>query len=112
MKKIEAILKPDKIDLVREKLEEAGFNGISLIDMMGHGKQKGITQEWNGESYRIELLPKVKLEMIVNYQDVDKIISIIKSSARTGGIGDGKIFVSEIAEAYRIRNDETGEAAL
>jgi len=112
MKKIEAIVRPEKVDDVRKALEKAGYPGITMSEVQGHGKQKGVTRQWRGESYTVAFLPKVKLEIVVSDKDADRIISAIASAAKTGGVGDGKIFISEVKEVVRIRTGEKGEDAL
>ena len=112
MKKIEAIIRPEKLDVVRKALDSSGYPGIMITEIEGHGKQKGIVQQWRGEKYRVELLPKVKIELVTSDKDVDRIIKIIIEGARTGSVGDGKIFVSDIKDAIRIRTGEKGEEAI
>ena len=112
MKRIEAIIRPEKVDEVRRALEKVGFPGLNISEVEGHGKQKGVVQQWRGEQYRVELLPKVRLEIVVSDQDVKKILRAISETAKTGGVGDGKIFVSAVDEVLRIRTGETGESAL
>lgn len=112
MKKIEAIVRPEKLEDVRKALGKAGYPGMTINEVEGHGKQKGVTQQWRGESYRVDLLPKAKLELVVSDGDAERIISTIASSAKTGGVGDGKIFVSDVKDVYRIRTGERGEGAL
>ncbi len=112
MKKIEAILRPEKLDEVRRALEKVGFPGLNIAEVEGHGKQKGVVQQWRGEQYRVELLPKVKLEIVANDRDVSRIVKAIQDVAKTGAVGDGKIFVSPVEEVIRIRTSETGDAAL
>ncbi len=112
MKKIEAIIRPEKVDEVRKALEKVGFPGVNISEVEGHGKQKGVVQQWRGEQYRVELLPKVRLEVVVSDRDVKKILQAIQETAKTGAVGDGKIFVSTVEEVIRIRTSETGEAAL
>lgn len=112
MKKIEAIIRPEKVDEVRKALEKVGFPGVNISEVEGHGKQKGVVQQWRGEQYRVELLPKVRLEVVVSDRDVKKILQAIQETAKTGSVGDGKIFVSTVEEVIRIRTSETGEAAL
>lgn len=112
MKKIEAIIRPEMTETVRKAVEGAGSSGLMITEIEGHGKQKGMIQQWRGEKYKVELLPKVKIEVVVRDQDVDKITKVIMMSARTGEIGDGKIFVSSIDDAMRIRTGEKGEIAL
>ncbi|MEN3012304.1 MAG: P-II family nitrogen regulator [Dictyoglomus thermophilum] len=112
MKKIEAIIRPEKLDDVRKALNKIGYSGLMISEVEGHGKQKGIVQQWRGEKYRIELIPKIKIEMVVKDSEVENIVRVIIESARTGEIGDGKIFISEIADAIRIRTGERGERAI
>ena len=112
MKKIEAIIRPEKVEAVRKALDKSGYPGITITEVEGHGKQKGVVQQWRGEKYRIELLPKSKIEIVVTDKDVDRILESILQVARTGSVGDGKIFVSDIREAVRIRTGEKGEVAV
>lgn len=112
MKKVEAIIRPDSLEQVRKSLDTLGYPGITITEVEGHGKQKGLTQQWRGEKFKIELLAKIKVEIVVKDKDLDKIINAIESAARTGEIGDGKIFVYTIDEAMRIRTGERGESAL
>jgi nitrogen regulatory protein P-II 1 len=112
MLKIEAILQPAKLDIVKEALIEAGIEGITILEARGHGRQKGHTEFYRGREYTVDLLPKVKLEIIITDELKDKVIQAILGAARTGHIGDGKIFISRIDEAIRIRNDERGESAI
>jgi nitrogen regulatory protein P-II 1 len=112
MLKIEAILQPSKLDAVKDALLEAGIEGMSILEARGHGRQKGHTEFYRGREYTVDLLPKVKIELVVTDDRKENAIQAIMSAARTGRIGDGKIFVSKIDEAIRIRNDERGESAL
>ncbi|HEY4009662.1 MAG TPA: P-II family nitrogen regulator [Acidobacteriaceae bacterium] len=112
MQKIEAVIQPSKLDAVKDALVEAGVSGITISEARGHGRQKGHTEFYRGREYAVDLLPKVKLELVVTDEMKDRAIEAIISAARTGRIGDGKIFVSRIDEAIRIRNDERGEIAL
>jgi nitrogen regulatory protein P-II 1 len=112
MKKIEAIIRPEKLDEVRRALQEAGCSGLMVSEIEGHGKQKGIVQQWRGERYKLELLPKIKLEAVVKDSDLERIIKVITANAKTGDIGDGKIFISDIQDVIRIRTGETGEVAI
>ena len=100
------------MDEVRRALEEAGSPGMNITEVEGHGKQKGVVQQWRGEQYRVELLPKAKIEIVASDQDVKKFVEAIQATAKTGAVGDGKIFVSDVGECIRIRTDETGESAL
>ena len=112
MQKIEAIIQPSKLDAVKDALIEIGIEGITILEARGHGRQKGHTEFYRGREYSVDLLPKVKLEIVTRDEMVEKVIQAIMTAARTGTIGDGKIFVSKIDEAIRIRNDERGEIAL
>jgi nitrogen regulatory protein P-II 1 len=112
MKKVEAVIRPDALDTILEALKGAGYPGIMVTEIEGHGRQKGVTQQWRGQEYRVELLPKVKLEVVVTDKEAEEIIKTISKVAKTGQIGDGKIFVSEMAEAVRIRTGERGDTAL
>ncbi len=112
MLKVEAIIQPLKLDDVKAALLEAGIEGITILEARGHGRQKGHTEFYRGREYTIDLIPKTKLEIVVRDEIKDKVVQTILSAARTGRIGDGKIFISRIEEAIRIRNDERGEAAL
>ena len=112
MQKIEAVIQPSKLDAVKGALVEMGILGITILEARGHGRQKGHTEFYRGREYAVDLLPKVKVELVVPDEMVEKAIQAIITAARTGRIGDGKIFVSKIDEAIRIRNDERGEIAL
>jgi nitrogen regulatory protein P-II 1 len=112
MIKIEAIIQPAKLDIVKEALIEAGIEGITILEARGHGRQKGHTEFYRGREYTVDLLPKVKLEIIVSDALKVKVIQAILGAARTGHIGDGKIFLSPVSDAIRIRNDERGESAI
>ena len=112
MKKIEAIIQPFKLDEVKEALIGIGISGMTISEVRGHGRQKGHTEVYRGAEYKVDLLPKVKLEMIVAAASVNQIVEALAAAARTGKIGDGKIFISSIDDAVRIRNGERGETAL
>ena len=112
MKKIVAIIQPHKLEEVRDALKNMGVDGMTIIEVRGHGRQKGHKEVYRGLEYEVDLLPKVKLEIVVADNRVDEIIRTLVAAARSGKIGDGKIFVSDIQDAIRIRNDDTGEAAL
>jgi len=112
MKKIEAIIRPEKLGEVRKQLDKSGYPGIMITEIEGHGKQKGLEQQWRGEKYKLEFLPKVKLEIIAKDSDADRIVSAIMETARTGAVGDGKIFISDIEDAVRIRTGDRGEKAV
>jgi nitrogen regulatory protein P-II 1 len=112
MKKIEAIIQPHKLDEVKDALKAIGIDGLTVSEVRGHGRQKGHTEVYRGMEYQVDLLPKIKVETVVPESRLDEITRTLADAARTGKIGDGKIFVSDIAEAIRIRNGDTGEAAL
>jgi nitrogen regulatory protein P-II 1 len=112
VKKIEAIIKPFKLDEVKEALQEVGVQGITVIEAKGFGRQKGHTELYRGAEYVIDFLPKVKIEIVLPEDLADKAVEAIQNAARTGRIGDGKIFISDIREAIRIRTGETGREAL
>src|SRR3954466_15060018 len=112
MTKVEAIIQPSRFQAVKDALTELGIGGMTISDVRGHGRQKGHTEFYRGREYTVDLLPKVKIEMVVPDELKDKAIEAIIGAARTGRIGDGKIFVSPVAAAIRIRNDERGETAL
>jgi nitrogen regulatory protein P-II 1 len=112
MQKIEAVIQPSKLDAVKEALIEIGVEGITILEARGHGRQKGHTEFYRGREYAVDVLPKIKMEVVVPDALAERAIQAILTAARTGRIGDGKIFVSRIDEAIRIRNDERGETAL
>ena len=112
MQKIEAIIQPSRLDAVKDALVEAGVSGITILEARGHGRQKGHTEFYRGREYAVDVLPKIKLELVVTDQMLETAVNAILGAARTGKIGDGKIFISRIDEAIRIRNDERGEVAL
>ncbi len=112
MKKIEAIIKPFKLDEVKDALQEANLQGITVLEAKGFGRQKGHTELYRGAEYVVDFLPKVKLEIIVADDMLEPALDAIKGAAHTGRIGDGKIFVSDVAEAIRIRTGETGDEAI
>ena len=112
MKKIEAIIQPFKLDAVKEALIGIGIDGMTISEVRGHGRQKGHKELYRGQEYNVDLLPKVKLELVVSSARADEVVKTLAAAARSGKIGDGKLFVYEVAEAIRIRNDDRGEAAL
>ena len=112
MKKIEAIIKPFKLDDVKEALTELGVIGMTVTEVRGFGRQKGHTELYRGSEYTIDFLPKVKIELVVPDMLVDKVVATVAAAARTGSIGDGKVFVLPMGEAIRIRTGERGEAAI
>ena len=112
MKRIEAIIQPHKLDDVKEALKGLGVDGMTVTDVRGHGRQKGHKETYRGQEYKVDLLPKVELDMVVPDSRVEQVIDAIAAAARSGKIGDGKIFVSSVDEAVRIRNGDRGEVAL
>ena len=112
MKKIEAIIKPFKLDDVKEAISALGVEGMTVTEVKGFGRQKGHTEIYRGSEYTVDFLPKIKLELVVADSRVDEAVSAIVKAAKTGKIGDGKVFVSSIENAIRIRTEETGEAAV
>src|SRR2546427_13156989 len=112
MTKVEAVIQSSKLESVKEALVEAGVEGMTIIEVRRHGRQKGHTEFYRGREYTVDLLPKIKIEMVLSDELVEKAVQTIIASARTGKIGDGKIFLSRIDEAIRIRNEERGVAAL
>ncbi|WP_333795292.1 P-II family nitrogen regulator [Hyphomicrobium sp.] len=112
MKKIEAIIKPFKLDEVKEALQEIGLQGITVIEAKGFGRQKGHTELYRGAEYVVDFLPKVKIEVVLSEDMLEKAVEAIQKAAKTGRIGDGKIFISTVEEAIRIRTGETGTEAI
>ncbi len=112
MKKIEAIIKPFKLEEVKDALGEIGIEGMTVTEVKGFGRQKGHTEIYRGSEYTVDFLPKIKVELVVTDQQVDSAVTTIVKAARTGKIGDGKVFVSAIEQAVRIRTDEKGESAV
>ncbi len=112
MKKIEAIIQPFKLEEVKEALMAIGIDGMTISDVRGHGRQKGHKETYRGQEYNVDLLPKLKFELVVSDSRLEEVVNALAAAARTGKIGDGKIFVYEVAEAIRIRNDDRGESAL
>ena len=112
MMKLEAIIQTSKLEAVKDSLQEAGIEGMTVLEVRGHGRQKGHTEVYRGREYTVDLIPKIKIELVLTDDMVDKAVTAIIDAARTGKIGDGKIFLSKVEEAVRIRNDERGEGAL
>ncbi|MBN2572429.1 MAG: P-II family nitrogen regulator [Ignavibacteriales bacterium] len=112
MKKIEAIIRPFKLDEVKEALLEKGIRGLTISEVRGYGRQKGHKETYRGSEYQIEFVPKLKIEVVVDAEDAEKVIEAILKSAKTGQVGDGKIFVYDIQDAIRIRTEESGKEAL
>ena len=112
MKKIEAYIKPFKIDEVKEALMEIGVGGMTVTEVKGFGRQKGHTELYRGSEYKVDFLPKVKIEVVIKNEDVERVVDAVVKAARTGQIGDGKIFVQDVEDAVRIRTGESGEEVL
>lgn len=112
MKKIEAIIQPFKLEEVKEALKAIGVDGMTVTEVRGHGRQKGHKEVYRGQEYMVDLLPKVKIEMVIAAARLDEVIKAVVGAARTGKIGDGKIFVYDVVDAIRIRNEDRGEATL
>ena len=112
MIKVEAIIQTSKLEPVKEALHEIGVEGMTVLEARGHGRQKGHTEVYRGREYTVDLLPKIKLELVLADDMVERVVQAIVSTARTGKIGDGKIFLSKVDQAIRIRNDDRGEGAL
>jgi nitrogen regulatory protein PII len=112
MMKIEAIIQPSRFESVKDSLLEIGVEGMTVTEVRGHGRQKGHTEVYRGREYTVDLLPKIKLEIVLPDKLVDRAVDAIQKSAKTGKIGDGKIFLSRVEDAIRIRNEERGESAL
>ena len=112
MKKIEAIIRPERLSIVRKALEEVGYPGLTITDVRGHGAQKGAVQHFRGTEFVVDVLPKVKVELVVKDEAVDRLVKVITENARTGSVGDGKIFVWTIDEAVRVRTGASGDEAL
>ena len=112
MKKIEAIIKPFKLDEVKEALQELGVQGMTVIEAKGYGRQKGQTELYRGAEYVVDFLPKIKIEVVIADDQLERAVEAISTAARTGRIGDGKIFISEVVDVVRIRTGETGAVAI
>jgi nitrogen regulatory protein P-II 1 len=112
MKKIEAIIKPFKLDEVKEALQELGVQGMTVIEAKGYGRQKGQTELYRGAEYVVDFLPKIKIEVVVDDGQLDRVVEAISAAARTGRIGDGKIFITDVLDVVRIRTGETGPTAV
>jgi nitrogen regulatory protein P-II 1 len=112
MKKIEAVIQPYKLEDVKEAMKGIGIDGMTVTEVRGHGRQKGHKEVYRGMEYHVDLLPKIKLEIVIPNARAEEVIRTLVASARTGKIGDGKIFVYDVSEAIRLRNDDRGEAAL
>ncbi len=112
MKKVEAIVRPERVGVVRKALEEIGYPGITITEVRGHGAQKGAVQNYRGTEFVVDILQKVKLELVVADDAVDKLVKVICENGRTGAVGDGKIFISTVDEVVRVRTGESGPSAI
>jgi nitrogen regulatory protein P-II 1 len=112
MKKIEVVIKPFKLDDVKDALADIGITGMTVYEVKGYGRQKGHSELYRGAEYTVDFMPKIKLDIVVNDEDIDKIVEVIVESAKTGKIGDGKIFISDIEKIVRVRTGETGSEAV
>ncbi len=112
MTKVEAVIRTSKLDAVKDALHEIGVEGMTVLEVRGHGRQKGHTEFYRGQEYTVDLIPKIKLELVLADNMTEKVVQAIMNAARTGSIGDGKIFLSRVDDAIRIRNEERGEGAL
>jgi len=112
MKKVEALIRPDRLEAVMDELRELGYPGVTITEVKGHGKQKGIIHMWRGAEYRVEFLPKLKIEAVVLEEDLGRVVNGVVKAARTGSIGDGKVFIYDVADAVRIRTGESGFNAI
>ncbi len=112
MKKITAIVREDRFAMVKDALSDIGYPGMTVTEVKGHGKQKGITEQWRGRTYKTDLIKKIQMEMVVMDKDVENIVHCIEKESKTGNIGDGKIFISPVESVIRIRTGERGEKAI
>ncbi|MHC4454782.1 MAG: P-II family nitrogen regulator [Planctomycetota bacterium] len=112
MKKIEAIIRPEKFEITKDTLKEEGHGGMSVVEIKGQGNNKGVSQVWKGKRYRVDLLPMTKIDLVVSNDAVEQVVQTIIDISQTGSIGDGKIFVSELSNVYRVRTGEQGDAAI
>ena len=112
MKLVEAVIRPEKLDIVRDALLELGYPGMTITQVKGQGNQKGVSEVWRGTKYRVDLLSKIKIEITVNDTEVEKIVNTIISESQTGSIGDGKVFILNVENVYRIRTKESGDSAI
>lgn len=112
MTKVEAVIRTSRLDAVKDALHEIGVEGMTVLEVRGHGRQKGHTEFYRGQEYTVDLIPKTKLELVVADDSAEKVVQAIMNAARTGKIGDGKVFLSRVDEVIRIRNEERGEGAL
>ncbi|MEW6555344.1 MAG: P-II family nitrogen regulator [Actinomycetota bacterium] len=112
MKKVEALIRPERLETVMDELRKLGYPGVTITEVKGHGKQKGITHRWRGAEYRVEFLPKIKVEAVVLDEDMGRVAGAVVRAARTGSIGDGKVFIYDVMDAVRIRTGESGFNAI
>jgi nitrogen regulatory protein P-II 1 len=112
MKKLEAIIQPFKLEAVKEALKGIGIDGMTIAEVRGHGRQKGHKEVYRGQEYNVDLLPKVRLDLVISDESLEEVVGVITNAARTGKIGDGKIFVYDVAEVIRIRNGDRGAGAV
>ena len=112
MKKIEAIIQPNKLDAVKEALKGVGAEGVTISEVRGHGRQKGHTENYRGHEYVVDLLPKLKIELVVADAQLETVLNAVSAAAKSGKVGDGKVFISSIEDALRIRNGDRGDSAL
>ncbi|NNM67146.1 MAG: P-II family nitrogen regulator [Spirochaetales bacterium] len=112
MKRIEAIVRPEKLEDIVEKMEALGHSGITVTQVEGHGRQKGIIEQFRGKEYKLMFIPKVKIEAVVKDELIEKVIDVIVTTAYTGNVGDGKIFISDVKDAVRVRTKDRGESAV
>lgn len=112
MKKIEAIIQPFRLDEVKDALTSIGVDGITVTDVRGHGRQKGHTEVYRGAEYKVDLIPKIKVEVVIPSARAEEVINVISNAARTGKVGDGKVFIYDLSDAVRIRNNDRGESVL
>lgn len=112
MKKVEAIIRPEKLTVVRGALEDVGITGLTISQVVGHGAQRGVIQQWRGNSYTVDLLQKLKLELVIPDAKLEAVLTAIQESAATGAVGDGKVFVTNIDEVMRVRTGERGDVAI
>lgn len=112
MQKVEAIIRPETLPMVRSALEEIGVGGMTITQVLGHGAQRGVTRQWKGNTYKVDLLPKVKLELVIANAMVEPVLKAIEECARTGAVGDGKVFVWDVNQVLRVRTGERGEVAI
>lgn len=112
MKKVEAVIREEQLPVVRDALENIGYPGLTIMSVKGHGRQRGTKHQWRGREFTVDLLPKIKLEMIVADGDAEKIVGTIAEHARTGAVGDGKIWITDVSSIMRVRTGETGEVAV